>query len=433
MPYFYHLPLFAALPRRLLFLFTCALVWAPAYACEPCATRHSTPAPADYPTLAATLHHDLSRITAPAPALTALAHKLTAGRVDPRERALALSDWVRKHIRHVELDTRPGVAKRRTAEAVLESGHGDGPDVALLLQALLVANGIDATLALVQRGPDYGVPNPPTLDEFDVVLVYVPELGLYLAPDERDIAAGYLPQMLLGKPALLVHSGSFGMTPLSQPDSVRSIVSVDLRHAGDAGIRLERTYSGAGAEFVRTAMREVARNASPAERAQMAPLFLEHIGKHGHGTLTTGMLEGGGDFRMTLSGTAQDVMLPGAPSLATSYARLGMTDSALAGLRELASDIRIPYCPRIDLEDELRYQLPSEQHVVALPAAVNVVHGGLFYRADYERQADAVLVKRRLTFRSGRPTCSAADVKDMQPALVRIERDLHSRITVAGP
>jgi hypothetical protein len=62
-----------------------------------------------------------------------------------------------------------------------------------------------------------------------------------------------------------------------------------------------------------------------------------------------------------------------------------------------------------------------------------VVQGGLFYRADYEQQGDAILIKRRLTFRSGRPTCSAADAKELQPALARIERDLRSTITIAGP
>jgi hypothetical protein len=88
-------------------------------------------------------------------------------------------------------------------------------------------------------------------------------------------------------------------------------------------------------------------------------------------------------------------------------------------------------CPAVDAEDETRYQLPRQMRALALPAPVSVVQGGVFYRAAYERQGNAVLVKRRLTFRNGRPTCTPAEVRALQPALERIARDLRSRITIA--
>jgi hypothetical protein len=88
-------------------------------------------------------------------------------------------------------------------------------------------------------------------------------------------------------------------------------------------------------------------------------------------------------------------------------------------------------CPAIDAEDETRYQLPKQVRILALPAPVSVTQGGVFYRAAYARQGNAVLVKRRLTFRNGRPTCTPAEVRAMRPALERVARDLRSRVTIA--
>jgi hypothetical protein len=60
------------------------------------------------------------------------------------------------------------------------------------------------------------------------------------------------------------------------------------------------------------------------------------------------------------------------------------------------------------------------------------MNGGLSYRASYVRRGSEVVVKRRLTFRHGRATCTPADYRAMQPALERINRDLRSQIVVAG-
>lgn len=438
-----------ALLRLLSILLAALLACAPAdmsaHAREAGAAPPAAPARADYPDLAAALRQRLAGTTAPAPALTALAHRLTAGYADPRTRALALSDWVRTHIRPLDPQPPIGNAAPRPAAAVLESGQADGLEAALLLQALLAAAGIDATPALLGRGPDDGVPDPPSLAAFDDAIVYLPALGLYLAPHAPEAAAGYLPPALLGKPALLLASGGFAMTPMTQPHSVRSAAIVDVRRDGRASVRLERTYGGAAAEPARMAARAMMRPAdhhdAPAVHAQPASYLLQDVGQLGHGTLTSGSLDAGGDYRMTLSGAVPQLLgLPGTHALATalptSYGRLGTIEEAVAALPHAAArgahdSAGRAACAAVDAEDQLRVRLPPEVRIVDLPAPLSVVQGGVFYHAAYERQGNTVLIRRRLTFRSGRPLCSALDVKQMQPALARIERDLRSRITLA--
>jgi hypothetical protein len=417
-------------------LLTCAPACARTYAREAGPGKQQAPAPADYPELAAALRQRLAGTSTPTPALTALAQRLAAGHADPRTRALALSDWVRTHIRPADTPLQPGDAAPRPAAAVLDSGYGDSLEAAHLLQTLLNAAGIEAGVALVGRGPDDGLADPPTLTAFDAAIVHLPTLGLYLAPYAREVAAGYLPPSLLGKPALLLTSGRFTMTPMGQAQSVRSAATVDVRRDGSASLHLERTYAGAAAEPARMAARAAVRNAPPAAHAQLAGYPLQNAGQVGQGAHASDSLDADGNYRMTLFGAVPQLLaLPGAHSVPTDYAHLGTIAEALAALQRAGasgSNGRA-VCSAVDAEDQLRVRLPPELRIVDVPAPLSVVQGGVFYHAAYERQGNTVLIRRRLTFRSGRPVCSAPEARQMQPALARIERDLRSRIRVTQP
>jgi hypothetical protein len=387
---------------------------------------------ASYPELAAAVRQRLdgkgSPVPAPSPALGALARELTAGRPDPRARALALADWVRTHIRHSAPGLRFGGAPPLPAASVLAQRSGNPEELVVLLRALLAETGIDSTAALVRSSGDDTLPDIPMSAAFDHMLVYVPSLGLYLDPAADGIAAGYLPPSLLGKPVLLA-SGGFAMTPMAQAQSVSMKATVDIGRDGRGMVLLTRTYAGALAEPFRKAVRD----APPAAREQFLRRMLPGLAPR-QGTLaalaTTDL--GGDAFRMSLSGLgAQFVALPQARALDTIHPYLSTVADAMAGMPWDSAGSRQVACPAIDAADETRYQLPKQVRILALPAAASVTQGGVFYRAAYERQGNAVLVKRRLTFRNGRPTCTAAEVRAMRPALERVARDLRSRVTIA--
>jgi hypothetical protein len=235
---------------------------------------------------------------------------------------------------------------------------------------------------------------------------------------------------------LLLASGRFAMTPMGQAQSVRSAATVDLRRDGSASVQLERTYAGAAAEPARMAARAAVHDVPPAARAQLAGYPLQDAGQVGQGAHASDSLDADGNYRMTLSGAVPQLLaLPGAHSAPTQYAHLGTIAEALAALPHAGasgSNGRA-VCSAVDTEDQLRVRLPSELHIVDVPAALSVVQGGVFYHAAYEQQGNTVLIRRRLTFRNGRPVCSAPEARQMQPALARIERDLRSRIRVTQP
>jgi hypothetical protein len=387
---------------------------------------------ASYPELAAAVRQrmDGAATPPPSPALGALARELTAGRRDPQARALALADWVRTHIRHLGAGLRFDGAAPRPAAAVLDQRAGNVEDTVVLLRALLAESGIASTAALVGRGDREALPDAAMPAAFEHMLVYLPGLGLYLDPAAETIAAGYLPPSLLGKPVLLA-SGGFAITPMAQPQSVSMRTTVDIRRDGSGAIRLERTYAGALAEPVRKAVRDT----PPALREQFVRRMLQGLSPQGQGRLapTTRDLDGAA-FQISLSGIGAPILArPGARALDTVHPSLSTVADAMASMPWDSEGGRNAACPAVDAADETRYRLPQQARILALPAPVSVTRGGVFYRAAYERQGNAVLVKRRLSFRNGRPTCTPAEVRALRPALERVARDLRSQVRIAAP
>jgi transglutaminase-like putative cysteine protease len=368
----------------------------------------------------------------PSPAILALARQLTAGLPDTRARALALSSWVRDNIRYVGVYVGPGGVVAHPASAVLENRYGDCKDHAGLLEALLAAAGIDATGALVNSGNAYRLPETPTLGVFNHMITYVPSLDLYLDSTAESVGAGYLPPALLGKPVLLLKTGSFAMTPILQPERNRSTTRFDIRRDGRSSFRLSKTAAGAVAEPYRSALRD----ARQAEREAFAQRMLQGLGRKSRGVFDASSNTGGGsgdEVSLSFSGTSEGFLeLPGPSALATSYDVWGGLAEAVSSLGQESERRQDFVCPAIDHEDETGFRFPKGVRILALPKAVNLMDGGLSYRAAYARRGQQVVVKRRLTFRHGSATCTPADYRAMQPALERIQRDLRSQIVVSG-
>jgi hypothetical protein len=285
----------------------------------------------DYPAFAAAMRATAAGQAPPAPAVSSLARQLTAGLPDTHARVLALAEWVRNNVR-----------------------NGDDRDQATRLEALLTGIGIASTPALVNGGNAYKLPDVPALGVLDRMIVYVPDLDLFLDPAATSVKAGDLPPTLLGKPVLLLKSGTFAMTPVLQPQQIRSVATIAIDHPQANG------------------------------------------------------------------------------SLATTYRASSAVDAAVDDLmreRERHLDF---VCAAVDVEDETRLRLPPGLRAAALPAPASVITGGIFYRATYMRESGAILVRRRLTVRHGRATCTPLEDRAMRPALERIRRDLRSRIVVAG-
>jgi len=385
---------------------------------------------ADYAAFARAFRGEAAPDGAPAPAIAALARQLTAGLPDARARALALSDWVRRNIRYVGVYIGPGGVVAHPPATVLDNRYGDCKDHAGLLGAMLAAVGIGSTGALVNSGNAYQLPATPTLGVFNHMITYVPSLELYLDPTAESTAAGYLPAGVLGKPALLLATGGFAMTPILQPERSRTATWFDIGRDGRSRFKVRKTASGASAEPYRKSVRET----RAAEREQFVRRMLQGLGQKGQGVFDAGSVDGKSDeYSLSFSGSSEHFIdLPGPSALATTYDFWGGLGEAVFVLAQEKERRQAFVCPAIDAEDEIGFRLPHGVRVLALPRPVSLMDGGLYFRSAYARRGTAVTVKRRLTFRHGRATCTPDDYRAMQPALERIMRDLRSQVVVSG-
>ncbi len=389
---------------------------------------------ADYPALARAYAARSARQAGVTPAIAQLAAHITQGVPDPRARALALSDWVRRHIRYVGVYVGPGGVVPHAAATVLANRYGDCKDHAVLLEALLRAAGIDSSAALVNSGNAYRLPATPTLGIFNHVITYVPALDLYLDSTAESIAAGYLPSSVMGKPVLLVNSGMLAQTPARQRERNRSFAWFKVLDDGQSSFSITKLNEGAIAEPYRQAVRDT----KEADRQLFVEQLLHGLGQRGKGVFDAGRVDGSGDeYGMRLQGSSDNfASLPGPVGLATSFnlwGGLAETVSALGQERERTQDFA---CPELDMEDETGFSFPAGVHVIALPAPVSLQDPHLHYSARYRRldgPDNIVLVQRRLRFRHDGMVCTPAEYQRMQPLLDRIMRDLKSQVIIQGP
>lgn len=362
------------------------------------------------------------------PAIAALAQSVTAALAPRRAKALALSDWVRRHIRYVGVYVGAGGVVPHAAATVLANRYGDCKDHATLLQALLGAAGIASTPVLVNSGNVYRLPDAPTMGIFNHVIVYVPELALYLDSTAASVAAGYLPLSVMDKPALLVGSGTLARTPSHQSERNRSIAWFDVRADGASRFSVVRITEGALAEPYRQAVRETRQS----ERALLVQQVLQGLGQQGSGVFDPGKLDDGSDeYSMRIDGSSEHfASLPGPVGLPTTFSFWGGLSDTVAALGQEQRRTQDYVCPGFDAEEETGFTFPQGVDIIALPKGLELRDANFTYRAQYLRRGNTVTVTRRARFSNDAMVCSARDHQRMRPLVERMLRDLRAQIIV---
>ncbi|MES2129240.1 MAG: DUF3857 and transglutaminase domain-containing protein [Pseudomonadota bacterium] len=362
------------------------------------------------------------------PAIKTMARSLTLGMESPRERALALSNWVRRNIRYVAVYVGAGGVVPHSAATVLENRYGDCKDHAVLLEALLAEVGIDSSGALVNNGNAYRLPSIPTMGIFNHVITYVPSLDLFLDPTADSVVAGYLPTSVLGKPALLTRAGQFKATPFNQVEKNRTITRFGVEKTGSSSFVVTKITEGAIAESYRQAVRDT----KPADRELFVQRMLAGLGQKGFGVFDAGKVDGGGDeYKMRFMGTSENFLnLPGPTGLSTSFnfwGGIGDTVFGFAQEKERKQDFT---CGAVDTEDETRFEFARGMRILGVPKSVSFDDGHFRYGAQYMRRGNVVTVKRRVRFQHEGIVCTPADFARMQRTIDRMIRDLKNQIIV---
>ncbi|TDF79854.1 DUF3857 and transglutaminase domain-containing protein [Pseudomonas sp. H9] len=361
------------------------------------------------------------------PAIRELAESITAKLDNPRDKALALGDWVRRNIRYVAVYIGAGGVVPHAADTVLSNRYGDCKDHVALLEALLAAVNIESSPALINLGNAFALPKVPTLGVINHAITYIPSLDLYMDSTAASIASGYLPVPVLNKPTLLTRTGTMGHTPATQASKVVNTTTFEIARNGAADFQHASKVDGWAAEFNRWGLR----NMTPAQRNQMVQQILAAYGQTGSGTVSSDDLEGQGNFAIQINGRSENLVnLPGpigVPTLTSLAGGIAQNVFGFVAEKQRTQDFT---CISGVTEEQAQFKFPAGVKILATPKPVTLKHPYVDYSAEYHQQGNSVVIKRRFDFHYPKSVCSVADYESMKPVVEAMLNDLNSQVIV---
>ena len=182
--------------------------------------------------------------------MSELAAKIVGPATDRATQARLLSEWVAQNVRYVAVSVGQGTLAPTPADETIGNRYGDCKADTALLAALLAARGIASEAVLINTNlARYVLPETPVAD-FNHVILYVPELDLYVDPTWNHAAFGVLPWGLYDKPVVHAVGGKsrVGRTPSQRAeDNVSEVATV-------ATISADGRISGTTREHAKGAM-----------------------------------------------------------------------------------------------------------------------------------------------------------------------------------
>lgn len=366
------------------------------------------------------------------PAVTQLARKLTAGAADPRDKARILYDWVQANVRYVGLFLGETAAAPHRVTDILRNRYGDCKDHVALFGALLAAVGIRSEPVLINLGSVYTLPSVPGYGggAINHAITWLPDLARYADTTTAGIAFGYLPPIVMDRPALLVDSGVLSRTPATQPRGRVARVQIDAAGPGAAQFHAYIEDDGWTAELERNLFRR----ATPDAIVQLANNRLRQSGLRGRAQLSTSDRRvTDGPFDVTLSGTLDHFVWPDGT---TALPALSSLTGGIATQVEswLAEPVRTqPWgCIGGTFDETGQIALPADVAVTDLPADTAVHDRFVDFTSHYvfDAAAHVVQVSRRMTADFGRQVCTPDEFTALRASLERIERDTQAQIVV---
>jgi hypothetical protein len=170
--------------------------------------------------------------------INALADDITRGITDHRIQAAAIDAWVKKNIRYVAVYLSLGRVVPHDAATVLKNKFGDCKDKVTLMSALLAAKGIASEAVLINVGPAYSLPEPPTLAVLNHAIIYLPEFDLYDDPTASVEAFGILSPETYDKPVVRASAAgaSLARTPAMKPQDHTAHIKTIVQFGADGTV-----------------------------------------------------------------------------------------------------------------------------------------------------------------------------------------------------
>ncbi|AVR96369.1 DUF3857 domain-containing transglutaminase family protein [Pseudoduganella armeniaca] len=364
--------------------------------------------------------------------VAALAERLTKGVVDRRAQASTLYRWVATNIRYVGVQVGAGSWQARPAAQVLRNGYGDCKGHVALLRMLLKAKGIASDGVLLNMGSEWWEAAPAAPQAYNHIIVFIPELDVFLDSTQKDAPFGVLTPDVAGKNGLLVDGATrIRIAPIASTGYVNVSTSqhLTLRDDGSIAGTSTITHRGISAMLNRASFAAI----KQVPDVEVVKAILQQDGERGTGTIARPQI----DSLSESSETRVDFELA-AKSMSRPHGDLATTRGLLFGgigsfvRAALGPEKRLDYpCPPVVYSENTAVSLHAGMTLSRLPQDVVLEPTDavpIAYRSQYRISGNSLTIARTLRVTPSGPVCKASVYNDSIPVIRRIEQDINSVI-----
>jgi transglutaminase-like putative cysteine protease len=368
------------------------------------------------------LHDVASAVT---PQVSALAKEIIGSATDRAAQARLLFDWVARNVRYVAVSIGQGKLTPNPASETIQHRYGDCKAHVALLAALLAARGISGEPAFININvARYTLPHVPVAD-FNHVMLYVPELDLYLDSTSQHSSFGTLPWGHYGKPVL--HAVAGKSRTLRVP-SLRTDDNVGETHT-IVTIGSDGRMTGTTQEKARGAVATDLGNQMAGADAAKATAQLRHFGSPGTGKWMKRSLdrsaaaaEFAAEFKLAdeIDLAAGEALMP--PAGLRFLVRPG---AFLLGTHDLPRAHPFP-CYAARQIETIDVIFPAGLRPTRLPADRTWKISIAEYSSTYTFQGDALRVRREFVAHPPSQRCTPEQSQELVGFLSNVRRDQRS-------
>lgn len=366
------------------------------------------------------------------PSIQKLADELTRGVTTSQQMAQKLYNWVGKSIRYVGIDVGASGYEPHSADEILANRYGDCKDHAVILEALLMAAGIQSSPALIKVAESYQLPQLAGNDYFDHVITYVPEFDLYLDSTAQFAEFGTLPPADMGKQTLITQTGKLGATPNSNPKYDYTVTYTKLRLMPDGSMVGASKFQPNG--YYTVMSRATQFSYQNRDTQTVVDKILKRFQETGTGRLDYGDPAELSDSWVVSSEYKLDpvINMPGPSAFAIPT---GLTPGVIRTVANIKpyEGRRYPYsCGSNRNVEHIEVSFPSNAHVTRIPKGIDVRTHDQSYRSTYKLVGNTLYATREMVTNVGVDVCKPNPMRsnELTHLLKQVKSDLRSQIFI---
>ena len=360
-----------------------------------------------------------------------LAKQIVGDEVANKAKARLLYNWVAQNISYAGNCIGIGAVVPRDLDFVINNRMGDCKDHATLLEALLTAENIKSTQALINSGSIYYLSDVPMVNSVNHVINYLPEYDLYVDATNQIMPFGLISHSIADKPVLHIDDFEKGLrTPADKPsENTQTMYSeIDIADDGSAEVYVEVSVRGRNAAYARSFFRHTKKT----DIENLVDNTIKRMGMTGSGRLENDDptdLIGEFSYKVTMN-IDRFINRPGTgafmiyPPVFDYLPIFNFVDQA-NGDPVVADEV---YCSNGQSIESYKISFADSMDILTKPFNVELNAQDIYYKADYSWSNQVLTVNREIRDLTKGNRCKSEYVNAQKNVTKKILDDLRQQI-----